>query len=81
VGVSLTGVGERIMVLLSAKRLCDLVAEGQTLEDAAKAVLAEIETLAPASAGLIALDSSGRIVTVWDTPFMAYAERSVPASG
>jgi beta-aspartyl-peptidase (threonine type) len=75
-GVSLTGVGERIMVLLSAKRLCDLVAEGQTLDTAARTVLAEIETLAPASAGLIALDSSRSMVTVWDTPFMAYARRN-----
>ena len=29
VAVSMTGVGERIMVLLSAKRLCDLVADGR----------------------------------------------------
>lgn len=74
-GVSMTGVGERIMVLLSAKRLCDLVAHGSPLEAAAAEVLAEIEARAPASAGLIALDSSGRTATVWDTPYMAYARR------
>jgi beta-aspartyl-peptidase (threonine type) len=75
VGVSLTGVGERIMVLLSAKRLCDLVAEGKTLEKAGQLVMAEIETLATASAGLIAIDFTGTIVTLWDTPFMAAAQR------
>jgi beta-aspartyl-peptidase (threonine type) len=73
--VSLTGVGERIMVLLSAKRLCDLVGEGKTLEAAGQAVMAEIETLAAASAGLIALDASGNMITLWDTPFMAAAHR------
>jgi len=71
VAVSLTGVGERIMVLLSAKRLCDLVDGGQTLQAAGAAVMAEIETLAEASAGLIALDSAGNLLTLWDTPFMA----------
>jgi L-asparaginase / beta-aspartyl-peptidase len=74
--VSLTGVGERIMVLLSAKRLCDLVSEGKTLEIAGAAVMTEIETLAAASAGLIAIDSAGSILTLWDTPFMAAAQRS-----
>lgn len=73
--VSMTGLGERIMVLLSAKRLCDLVADGKPMEAAAKMVLEEIEKLAPASAGLIALDASGEMVTFWDTPFMAYAQR------
>src|SRR5262249_49164261 len=57
-GCSMTGVGERIMVLLSAKRLSDLVADGKTLEQAGQAVLAEIEKLG-SLAGLIALDASG----------------------
>ena len=74
-GVSLTGVGERIMVLLSAKRLCDLVAEGKSLHTAGASVMAEIETLAAASAGLISIDAAGNIVTLWDTPFMAAAQR------
>jgi beta-aspartyl-peptidase (threonine type) len=73
--VSLTGVGERIMVLLSAKRLCDLMADGKTLEASGAAVMAEIETLAQASAGLIAIDNAGAILTLWDTPFMAAASR------
>jgi beta-aspartyl-peptidase (threonine type) len=75
VAVSMTGVGERIMVLLSAKRLFDLVADGRPVEDAAKRVMGEIEELSAASAGLIALDSAGKTVTLWDTPFMAYAQR------
>ena len=75
VGVSLTGVGERIMVLLSAKRLCDLVASGNQLEASGHAVMAEIETLATASAGLVAIGADGSIVKLWDTPFMAAARR------
>lgn len=76
VAVSMTGVGERIMVLLSAKRLCDLVAGGMELEASGRAVLAEIETLAEASAGLIAVDRKGVPLVLWDTPFMAFAQRA-----
>jgi len=73
--VSLTGVGERIMVLLSAKRLCDLMNDGKSLEAAGQAVMAEIETQASASAGLIAIDAGGNTTILWDTPFMATAQR------
>jgi beta-aspartyl-peptidase (threonine type) len=72
-GVSMTGLGERIMVLLSAKRLCDLVGDGHPLAEAARAVLAE-KGLAGA-AGLIALDAAGEIVEMKTTPFMAAARR------
>jgi len=75
VGVSMTGLGERIMMLLSAKRLCDLVADGQALDTAGRTVLAEVERQAAHSAGLIALDADGTIVALRDTPFMAWAER------
>jgi len=68
VAVSLTGVGERILVHLSAKRLCDLMTGGASLEMAGNAVMKEIEALAAASAGLIAIDAGGAIVTLWDTP-------------
>jgi len=74
VGVSMTGVGERIMVLLSAKRLSDLVAEGHGIEAAARTVLQEIEGL-KSQAGLIALDASGHVVTLRNTRFMAEARR------
>ncbi len=73
--VSMTGLGERIMVLLSAKRLCDLVDGGKPLEEAARVVLAELAKLTPASAGVIAIDASGETSVLWDTPFMAYAMR------
>jgi L-asparaginase / beta-aspartyl-peptidase len=76
VGVSMTGIGERIMVLLSAKRLSDLVAAGARLEEAGRAVMSEIEALTPDSAGLIALDDTGKPLVLWDTPFMAYATRT-----
>jgi beta-aspartyl-peptidase (threonine type) len=76
VGVSMTGVGERIMVLLSAKRLCDLVRDGAALEEAAKKVLEEIERTANESAGLIALDANGVIVAMKDTKFLAWATRT-----
>lgn len=73
--VSMTGVGERVLVLLSAKRLCDLVADGKPLDRAARAVMEELAQLSPASAGLIALDANGGIVATYDTPFMAMAQR------
>jgi beta-aspartyl-peptidase (threonine type) len=77
--VSMTGLGERIMVLLSAKRLSDLVNGGTSLEEAGRLVMLEIETIASSSAGLIALDATGAMTVLRDTPFMAYAKRSQPA--
>jgi beta-aspartyl-peptidase (threonine type) len=75
VGVSMTGVGERIMVLLSAKRLCDLVGDGHSPEDAGVAVLAELGRVNGA-AGLVALSSDGAFVELRNTPFMAAARRA-----
>jgi beta-aspartyl-peptidase (threonine type) len=75
VGVSLTGVGERIMVKLAAKRLADLVADGAPLTAAAERVLEEVGP----GAGLVALDALGTIVETRNTPFMAAARRSVAA--
>jgi beta-aspartyl-peptidase (threonine type) len=72
VGVSMTGVGERIMVKLAAKRLADLVADGATLESAASRVLEEVGP----GAGLIALGDDGAFVELRNTPFMAAARRS-----
>jgi beta-aspartyl-peptidase (threonine type) len=74
VGVSMTGAGERIMVLLSAKRLCDLVADGEPVDKAALRVLDEATALGSA-AGLIAIDAGGAIVELRNTPFMATARR------
>jgi beta-aspartyl-peptidase (threonine type) len=74
VAVSMTGVGERIMVLLSAKRLADLAADGRHLEDAGAAVMAEIERLR-SFAGLVALDADGRTLSLHNTPFMPVAIR------
>ena len=74
VAVSMTGVGERIMVLLSAKRLCDLVADGRTPTQAAAVVLAELDRVKGA-AGLIALAADGTMVEERNTPYMASARR------
>jgi beta-aspartyl-peptidase (threonine type) len=74
VGVSMTGVGERILVLLSAKRLCDLVADGAALADAAARVMAELDGVNGA-AGLIALSAEGESCAPRNTPFMATALR------
>jgi isoaspartyl peptidase/L-asparaginase-like protein (Ntn-hydrolase superfamily) len=71
----MTGVGERIMVLLSAKRLCDLVADGKALALAARVVLDEIDRLTPGAAGLIALDAAGTMIELRRTRFMAAARR------
>ncbi len=72
VGVSMTGIGERIMVRLSAKRLADLVADGLPVAEAAERVLDELG----AGAGLIAVDADGTFVEMRRTPFMAAARRS-----
>jgi len=74
VAVSMTGVGERILVLASAKRLADLVAADRPLAEAAAATLAEIEGLG-SYAGLIAIAASGEVAILRNTPFMATARR------
>jgi beta-aspartyl-peptidase (threonine type) len=75
VGVSLTGVGERILVLLSAKRLCDLAADGVSLADAGQRVMAELDAV-DGAAGLIALTAEGDLLERRNTPFMATARRT-----
>jgi beta-aspartyl-peptidase (threonine type) len=72
VGVSMTGVGERILVKLAAKRLADLVGDGAPLAEAALRVLGEVGP----GAGLVAIDASGTLVEQRNTPFMATARRS-----
>lgn len=74
VGVSMTGVGERILVLLSAKSFCDNFKRGQSLEEAGGAVLEDLRQFSNGAAGLIALDAAGRIVAQKNTPFMAWAK-------
>jgi beta-aspartyl-peptidase (threonine type) len=71
VGVSLTGVGERILVKLAAKRLADLVGDGALLAEAARRVLEEVGP----GAGLIALGADGESSELRNTPFMATARR------
>jgi beta-aspartyl-peptidase (threonine type) len=71
VGVSLTGVGERILVKLAAKRLADLVGDGAPLAEAARRVLEEVGP----GAGLIALGADGEPSDLRNTPFMATARR------
>jgi L-asparaginase / beta-aspartyl-peptidase len=75
VAVSMTGIGERIMVLLSAKRLSDLVTDGRALVRAAEMVLEELD-LVGGAAGLIAIDAAGTLVELKNTPFMAVARRA-----
>ncbi len=72
VAVSMTGIGERIMVRLSAKRLADLVADGSPVAEASERVLDELG----AGAGLIAVDGDGTLVETRRTPFMAAARRT-----
>jgi len=72
VGVSMTGVGERIIVKLAARRLCDLYEAGATLDAAARQVLEEVGP----GAGLIAVAADGVPVEHRNTPFMASARRA-----
>jgi beta-aspartyl-peptidase (threonine type) len=74
VAVSMTGVGERIMVRLSAKRFADLVDQGAAVEAAAQVVIAEIVALG-SEAGVIAVDTTGQIAAHKNTPFMPTAVR------
>ena len=71
VGVSMTGVGERILVALAAKRLADLVGDGVALAEAAERAMGEVGP----GVGLIALDAGGQVVETRNTPFMAAARR------
>jgi beta-aspartyl-peptidase (threonine type) len=72
VGVSMTGVGERILVKLAAKRLADLAGDGVPLDEAARRVLDEVGP----GAGLVALGSDGEVVERRNTAFMAAARRT-----
>jgi len=71
VAVSMTGIGERILVKLAAKRLADLVGDGLPLDSAARRVLEEVGP----GAGLVAIDAAGTILEQRNTPFMATARR------
>jgi hypothetical protein len=42
--------------------------------------MAEIEKTSPASAGLVAIAADGTVVALWDTPFMALAQRGTSDS-
>jgi beta-aspartyl-peptidase (threonine type) len=69
--VSMTGVGERILVKLAAKRLADLVGDGRPLAESVDRVLAEVGP----GAGLIAIQADGEVAEKRNTPFMAAARR------
>lgn len=73
--VSMTGIGERIMIHLSAKVLCDYVKMGKQVDEAARLVLDELAHLCKESAGLIALGSGGQTISLTKTVYMATAER------
>jgi L-asparaginase / beta-aspartyl-peptidase len=73
--VSMTGVGERILVLLSSRRFADLVAAESGPEHAAATVLSELQAVG-GDAGLIAVTDVGDMVSRTNTPFMASAMRS-----
>jgi len=75
-GVSMTGLGERMLVMLSAKRFCDRVRDGLPIDRAARAVLEEVSRLTPGVAGLIAIDVNGGVVSMHDTPFMVTSQRN-----
>ncbi len=72
---SMTGTGERLMVHLSAKVLCDYMKMGKKLDEAARLVVAELGQMSKGSVGLIAVDSSGNTISLKNTPYMATAER------
>lgn len=68
---SATGHGETILRYLATKALCDLVARGCAVQEAAKKVLALMQS-EKREAGVIALDFEGAIAIAHNTPYMPH---------
>lgn len=64
--VSFTGTGEHILRLCAGVRLAEMVASGQPLRDAARAIIAEIAAIG-GEAGLIAIDRTGELALTANT--------------
>lgn len=79
--VSATGHGELMLRVLTAKAVCDRVAAGQSAQQALDAVLAEMRQTVGDAAGIVAVDSRGRVGIVHGTPFMPHAYAGSAFSG
>ena len=71
--VSATGRGELIMRTLAAKRICDFVDSGRSMQDAVTRMLAEMRANVGAEAGFIAISHDGSIAFAHGTAFMVHA--------
>ncbi len=79
--VSTTGHGESMMKIVMAKTANDFVAAGKTAQQAADEAIALLTRRTGGTGGLILLDRHGRPGIAFSTPDMAYAYRTVTASG
>ncbi len=70
---SATGEGEELMKIVISKSACDLVAHGQTPQQAAEAVIATLAERTPGQGGLILLDRQGRFGIAHNTSYIAHA--------
>ena len=79
--ISTTGHGESIMKVVLAKTANDLVAGGRTPQRAADDSILQLTKRTAGRGGLIIVDREGRVGFAYSTPNMAYAYRTVSASG
>jgi beta-aspartyl-peptidase (threonine type) len=72
-GVSVTGLGESLMKIVMARRVCELVERGATPQHAAHESISFLEQRVQGLGGAIVLDRKGRSAFSHNTPHMAVA--------
>lgn len=74
--VSATGQGEAIMKVVMSKQVCDLIAQGMSIQQACDAAIFTLADRTQGTGGLIAVDFRGRIGFAYNTDAMPYAHMS-----
>jgi beta-aspartyl-peptidase (threonine type) len=72
-----TGVGEVAIRLAMSKEVCSLMEGGRPAAEAAALVVKKASSRLKGHAGVIAIDRTGRVATVHNTPFMPWAISTV----
>ncbi|MBS3814774.1 isoaspartyl peptidase/L-asparaginase [Candidatus Bipolaricaulota bacterium] len=73
--VSTTGIGEAIIKVNLARELLHRLEKGEEIQDAAENAIAKLEELTDSRAGLIAIDSYGKVGAAFNTRNMQYVVR------
>lgn len=71
--VAATGDGEALMKVTIARRVCELVESGETVQAACEAALRVLGERFRAAAGLIGVDAAGAIAIAFNSPAMPHA--------